>query len=48
MQGIFSAIPERQYFPAPAFDKDNDKVFHEILGLSKDEIARLVEEGVIN
>ena len=48
MQGIFSAIPERRYSPAPAFDRDNNKVFHDILGLSEDKIARLVEEGVIN
>ena len=48
MQGVFSAIPERRYSPAPAFDRDNNKVFHDILGLSKDKIARLVEEGVIN
>ena len=48
MQGIFSAIPERRYSPAPAFDRDNHKVFHDILGLSDERIARLVEEGIIN
>jgi benzylsuccinate CoA-transferase BbsF subunit len=47
MQGVFSAIPERRYFPPPVFDQDNYFVFHEMLGLPKEEVEQLIEEGVI-
>jgi benzylsuccinate CoA-transferase BbsF subunit len=35
------------YQPAPALGQHNDYVFGELLGMPKDEIARLVEEQVI-
>ena len=47
MQGIFGAIPERRYEPAPLLGQHNDKVFHDLLGLSHDEIKRLIDEQVI-
>ena len=47
MQGMFSAIPERRYEPAPLLGQHNDKVFHDLLGLSHDEISRLIDEQVI-
>ena len=47
MQGIFSAIPERRYSHSPVLDQDNHFVFHDILGVSEDEIEQLTEEGVI-
>ena len=47
MQGIFSAIPERRYEPAPLLGQHNDKVFHDLLGLSHDDINRLIDEKVI-
>lgn len=47
MQGMFSAIPERKYEPAPLVGQHNNEVFHDLLGLSHDEINRLIEEKVI-
>ena len=47
MQGIFSAIPERRYEPAPLLGQHNDQVFHDLLGLPHHEIERLIEEQVI-
>jgi crotonobetainyl-CoA:carnitine CoA-transferase CaiB-like acyl-CoA transferase len=48
MQGIFSAFPERRYFPTAVYDQDNDLVFRDLLGLPQGEIDRLIAEGVIN
>jgi benzylsuccinate CoA-transferase BbsF subunit len=48
MQGIFSAIPERRYSHSPVLDQDNYMVFHDILGLSQEEIDQLIAEEVIN
>ena len=47
LQGQFSAIPERRYNAAPAMGQHNEEVFHDFLGLSREEIDRLVEEEVI-
>ena len=47
MQGMFSAIPERRYEPSPLLGQHNDKVFHDLLGVSHDEIKRLIDEQVI-
>ena len=47
MQGVFSAIPERKYEASPLIGQHNDEVFHDFLGLSREEIDRLVEEEVI-
>ena len=41
-----SASPPR-YRPAPLLGQDNDYVYGELLGMSKDEMARLKEQGVI-
>jgi len=35
------------YYPAPLLGEHNDYVFGELLGISKDEIVKLIEEGVI-
>jgi hypothetical protein len=48
MQGLFGAIPERRYFPTAVYDEHNDLVFRDLLGLPREEIDRLVAEGVIN
>ncbi len=44
---LFSAIPERRYFPAPLLDQHNRRVFGELLGMSQQEIDSLTEAGVI-
>jgi len=38
--------PGRLRLPAPCFGEHNDYVFGELLGMSKEEILRLAEEGV--
>jgi benzylsuccinate CoA-transferase BbsF subunit len=43
----FSAMPELAYGPAPCLGEHNDEVFGGLLGLSREEIARLIEEQVI-
>lgn len=47
LQGRFSAIPERKYGAAPAIGQHNEEVFHDFLGLSREEIEQLMEEQVI-
>jgi benzylsuccinate CoA-transferase BbsF subunit len=42
-----SETPARIAKPAPLLGEHNDYVFGELLGLSKDEINRLVEDKVI-
>jgi len=42
----FSATPARVTGPAPLLGEHNDYVFGELLGMSKDEIAKLAEENV--
>ena len=44
--GKYSAI-EPRYTPAPCLGQDNEDVFGNLLGLSRDEIARLQEEKVM-
>jgi crotonobetainyl-CoA:carnitine CoA-transferase CaiB-like acyl-CoA transferase len=41
-----SRTPGRLRLPAPCFGEHNDYVFGELLGMSKEEILRLAEEGV--
>ncbi len=43
----FSETPARVERPGPMLGEHNDYVFGELLGMSKEEIARLVEEKVI-
>ncbi len=43
----FSATPARIYRRSPLFGEHNNYVFGELLGMSSDEIQRLVEEKVI-
>ena len=40
---VDSFVPKR----APRFGEDNDYVFNKLLGLSKDEISSLEQEGVV-
>ena len=47
MQGVFSAVPERKYGASPLIGQHNDDVFHGFLGMSREEIDRLVKEEVI-
>jgi len=47
MQGQFSTIPERKYGPSHLLGQHNNEVFHDLLGLSHDEITRLIDEQVI-
>jgi len=42
-----SATPPRYTRSAPLLDQDNDYVYGELLGMSKAELARLKEQGVI-
>jgi len=44
----FSKTPVKVVKSAPIMGESNDYVFRELLGLSKDEISRLVNEGVIH
>jgi len=44
--GKYSAI-EPRYTPAPCLGQDNEDVCRNLLGLSRDEIARLQEEKVM-
>jgi crotonobetainyl-CoA:carnitine CoA-transferase CaiB-like acyl-CoA transferase len=48
MQGLFSAIPERDYFSTPIYDQDNHRVFQDLIGLSPERIEALVDQGIIN
>ncbi len=43
----FSKTPSRITKAAPVMGESNDYVFRELLGLSSDEIGRLIDEGVI-
>ena len=43
----FSGSPEGNYRVAPLLGQDNDYVFGELLGLSKNEISQLTEEKVL-
>jgi benzylsuccinate CoA-transferase BbsF subunit len=43
----FSKTPARITKAAPVMGESNDYVFRELLGLSSDEISRLISEGVI-
>jgi len=43
----FGSLSDREYRAGPCLGEHNDYVFGELLGLSKEEIARLVEEEVI-
>lgn len=45
--GKYSAIDTLRYTPAPCLGQDNEEVFGTLLGLSREEIARLQEEKVI-
>ena len=47
MRRVFSAIPERRYETSPMVGQHNDRVFHDLLGMSHDEINRLIDEWVI-
>ena len=47
MQGRFSAVPERKYGASPLIGQHNDEVFRGFLGMSREEVDRLVEEEVI-
>ncbi|MCL0089946.1 CoA transferase [Dehalococcoidia bacterium] len=42
-----SRTPGRIRMPAPCFAEHNDYVFGELLGMSKEEMAKLAEKGVI-
>ena len=44
---FLSETPARFRRPAPSLGEANSYVYYELLGLSDGEIARLVEEGVI-
>jgi crotonobetainyl-CoA:carnitine CoA-transferase CaiB-like acyl-CoA transferase len=45
--GKYSAIEKLRYTPAPCLGQDNEQVFGELLGISREEIQRLQEEKVI-
>ncbi|MCS6925466.1 MAG: CoA transferase [Candidatus Binatia bacterium] len=45
--GKYSAIDTLRYTPAPCLGQHNEEVFGTLLGLSREEIARLHEEQVI-
>jgi benzylsuccinate CoA-transferase BbsF subunit len=47
LPGKYSGIETLRYLPAPGLGQDNEQVFHELLGLSREEVARLKEEKVI-
>jgi benzylsuccinate CoA-transferase BbsF subunit len=47
LPGKYSAIDHLRYTPAPCMGQDNEYVFGELLGLSREEIARLQEEKVM-
>lgn len=47
LPGKYSAIEKLRYTPAPGLGQDNEEVFSTLLGLSREEIARLQEEEVI-
>lgn len=42
-----SAVPNPDHFAAPLFGEHNSYVFHELLGMSKEEVAELTQEGAI-
>jgi benzylsuccinate CoA-transferase BbsF subunit len=53
-KGLYASLPIRlsacargNYSPAPMLGEHNSYVFHELLGMPEEEIARLVEEEVI-
>ena len=43
-----SHTPARFYRPAPLLGQDNYYVYREILGMSEQELAQCIEEGVIS
>jgi crotonobetainyl-CoA:carnitine CoA-transferase CaiB-like acyl-CoA transferase len=43
-----SAAPKQPARPAPMLGEHNEYVFGEVVGLSKDEIAKLTEEGILS
>jgi benzylsuccinate CoA-transferase BbsF subunit len=42
-----SKAPDREFFPAPKFGQNVDYVFGEILGMSREEIEKSVDSGII-
>jgi len=43
-----SSISQPVFGPAPLLGQDNYYVFHDLLGMSDEEFARLVDQGIIN
>lgn len=43
-----SSVSQPVFDPAPLLGQDNYYVFHELLGKSDEEFARLVDQGIIN
>lgn len=47
LPGKFSAMPELEHRPTPLLGEHNEEIFCGLLGMSRDDVERLVEEKII-